>query len=405
MESTQIRSEHRAYTRGEAGRPDLTQLKSVFEANLLERMVELPETAPKMHHTADIYHDQKNDQFIKVLRNPHDRDNMRAFLAEVHDLDLLSDPELGIETNLIGTSVVKVDGEYRPAIIMKNAGKSLEELHGSKLMLWTEIIDYMEQAAHILKRAHMAGVMHTDLKLEHIRVNAEGKVSIIDWGLSNTARQQFNDEPGLIRATPRYLAPEQLKAQELEVYTDTYQLALSFYRLVNAWFSKQDIYQDEFGQTKQWKTKETDILKSSMRLPENTNTLELLRYVTQLKPRNRMDPVQFIECLRDTIQYDLKKGQLSPKQLTTAPWDKKQELEDIEKRSARTETFVFGLLEAPSTKTVLISKLPLIAFTSVALKNYRYVYSPIPIMSPTAQLERLAGKKPRKYPAPLINIS
>jgi serine/threonine protein kinase len=58
-----------------------------------------------------------------------------------------------------------------------------------------------------VKDLHQALVMHGDLKLENIVLNAKGEVKIIDFGLS-TRLKAPTDTNSLSKGTPLYLSPE-----------------------------------------------------------------------------------------------------------------------------------------------------------------------------------------------------
>ena len=97
------------------------------------------------------------------------------------------------------------------------------------------------QIAQGLARAHDKGVLHRDLKPDNVMVDAEGRVRILDFGLSKrllpVAQQEV--DAGSVRATrvgqvigtPGYMSPEQALGLEVDQRTDIYAFGVILYEL------------------------------------------------------------------------------------------------------------------------------------------------------------------------------
>ena len=59
---------------------------------------------------------------------------------------------------------------------------------------------------------HSKGIVHRDLKPENVMITEDGRVKIIDFGLSKLAKKhsQFRKKMATIVGTPFYVAPEVL---------------------------------------------------------------------------------------------------------------------------------------------------------------------------------------------------
>ncbi len=90
-----------------------------------------------------------------------------------------------------------------------------------------------KQIAAALNHAHNKGVIHRDLKPSNILVDYSLNVRVADWGMAKALNDsQGLTKTGMILGTPDYMAPEQLKDEELTHKTDLYALGLIVFELV-----------------------------------------------------------------------------------------------------------------------------------------------------------------------------
>ena len=99
-----------------------------------------------------------------------------------------------------------------------------------------EILEILIELCDVLAAAHAAGVTHRDLKLDNVLLldlpSAEGRrTKLLDWGMARIAGE---DDPlrGLIAGTLTYVAPEQLRGDDITPAADVYALAVLAYRLL-----------------------------------------------------------------------------------------------------------------------------------------------------------------------------
>ncbi len=87
-----------------------------------------------------------------------------------------------------------------------------------------------------LQYAHEHGVVHRDIKPENILIDREGRVKIADFGLAKLvgpASDSFLTGRKDVMGTPRYMAPEQLKAPlSVDHRADLYALGVVIYELL-----------------------------------------------------------------------------------------------------------------------------------------------------------------------------
>ena len=91
---------------------------------------------------------------------------------------------------------------------------------------------YLIQAARGLGHAHRQGVIHRDIKPSNLRVLADGVVKIMDFGIARSDDVDISlTATGETVGTAAYLAPEQIRAEELDGRCDIYALGIVAYEL------------------------------------------------------------------------------------------------------------------------------------------------------------------------------
>lgn len=90
----------------------------------------------------------------------------------------------------------------------------------------------LEQLASGLDYAHGRGVVHRDLKPANIMVTPEGQATLVDFGLAWRASEPALTATGLVFGTPRYIAPEQIRGDDLDGRADQYSLAVIVYEML-----------------------------------------------------------------------------------------------------------------------------------------------------------------------------
>jgi len=85
-----------------------------------------------------------------------------------------------------------------------------------------------------LHHAHGAGVVHRDLKPANLMLTALGDVKVMDFGIARVAGTEHMTNDGYMMGTPAYMAPEQVRGQEVDPRADVYAMAVVLYRLVTA---------------------------------------------------------------------------------------------------------------------------------------------------------------------------
>ena len=128
--------------------------------------------------------------------------------------------------------VGEVDGASFVVMELVLGGSLRERLQRGPPPAIEEALDWLEQMADALACAHRAGLVHRDVKPANLLLTAEGKLKIADFGIvkeletgggpaaltvtATTSAALPLTRAGTALGTPRYMAPEQLRAETVD---------------------------------------------------------------------------------------------------------------------------------------------------------------------------------------------
>jgi Tol biopolymer transport system component len=111
-------------------------------------------------------------------------------------------------------------------------GETLKErLARDRQLPLEEAIAIARQIAHGLGCAHAAGIVHRDLKPGNVMLLPDGTVKILDFGLAK-ALDESATETGQGFGTVAYMAPEQIRGQQVDPRADLWALGVVLYEML-----------------------------------------------------------------------------------------------------------------------------------------------------------------------------
>jgi serine/threonine protein kinase len=180
------------------------------------------------------------DVAIKVLPEAfaHDAERLSRFQREAKMLAALNHPNIatihGLEQSG-GTSYLVmelVSGETLAERVKREGPVPIEEA-----------LTIAKQIAEALEAAHEKGIIHRDLKPANVKLTPEGKVKVLDFGLSkafagDTSTEDMSNSPtlsmaatmqGVILGTAAYMSPEQARGKQVTKATDIFAFGAVLY--------------------------------------------------------------------------------------------------------------------------------------------------------------------------------
>jgi serine/threonine protein kinase/tetratricopeptide (TPR) repeat protein len=195
---------------------------AVFKAHdtEVERMVALKVIRPELAASEDIL--RRFRQELVLARQITHRNVVRIY-------------DLGVADGIRFISMEYVEGQEL-ADILKKRGKLPPQEAGQIIL----------QVCYGLAAAHAEGVVHRDLKPQNIMIAKDERALVMDFGIAhsadaaavvaenNTAEEADSalTVVGSLLGTPRYMSPEQARAEKVDNRSDLFTVGLILYELV-----------------------------------------------------------------------------------------------------------------------------------------------------------------------------
>ena len=176
---------------------------------------------------------------IKLVRSELERseDFRQRFEREARANSALNHPNI--------CSVYDVgEHEGRPFLVMEYIeGETLAERLRRAPMPLSEALTSASQVADALAAAHAAGIVHRDLKPANVKITAEGRIKVLDFGLAkvfeppsgsdlSTASTVTVTGEGKAVGTPGYMSPEQVRGQPVDKRADVWAFGCVLYEML-----------------------------------------------------------------------------------------------------------------------------------------------------------------------------
>ena len=252
---------------------------------------------------------------VKMARDCGDgksRKVVRALTNEAHIMSRLHHPNL-VAVHEFG----QISGRYYIAMELV-AGLSVRDMLKRCARRGISFgpaaaMEVLRQVASALDHAHnlvdedgvSSPVIHRDLKPANVMVTRKALIKVMDFGVAKWPLAEVSTTAGIIKGTPLYMAPEQVRARPVTPASDIFSLGTVLYQLL----THRPLFQADTVRELLRQVALAEVDEQLQRVPADSQALlPLLRRALMRDPAERfVDASEFIQALdamRDQIEDD-----------------------------------------------------------------------------------------------------
>ena len=170
---------------------------------------------------------------VKVLPEAVSGDpkRLRRFSREARSLSRLSHP------NILEIHDVGCDNGVHYVVTELLEGETLRKRISDGGLTISRSVELAVQIARGLAAAHDKGIVHRDLKPDNVFVTTDGTVKLLDFGLAELIVPEHagsaTTATAFVAGTVGYMAPEQLRAQEVTLASDIFAFGCVLYEMLS----------------------------------------------------------------------------------------------------------------------------------------------------------------------------
>jgi eukaryotic-like serine/threonine-protein kinase len=155
-------------------------------------------------------------------------DVTHRFRSEAHTLARLSHPNVATVYSFL------LDGDAHLLVMEYVEGETLESLiRREGGMSPQRALPLFLQALDGIHHAHQLGVVHRDVKSSNVMVTGGGLVKVMDFGVARALGSAGITEANQPIGTPEFMAPEQVRGEEIDARSDVYALGILLFKLLS----------------------------------------------------------------------------------------------------------------------------------------------------------------------------
>jgi serine/threonine-protein kinase len=187
----------------------------------------------------------KREVAIKILPDEfgRDEDRLSRFQREAEVLASLNHP------NIAGIYDLQETNGSRYLVLELVEGETLADRIAHGPIPLADALSIAAQICEALEAAHERGIIHRDLKPANVKLTPDGKVKVLDFGLSKSAETELSDlnaglsnsptlmsmaatNAGIILGTAGYMSPEQASGKRVDKRSDVWSFGVVLWEML-----------------------------------------------------------------------------------------------------------------------------------------------------------------------------
>ncbi|GLH66895.1 serine/threonine-protein kinase [Geothrix edaphica] len=246
---------------------------------------------------------------LKVLRGAlvHDGERLARFQQEARTLAAIEHPALPVIYEWSTDDPI-------PYIAMELLeGETLQQRLQRGALPPKEALDLAHQLALGLTATHERGIIHRDLKPGNLFITTEGRLKILDFGLSKALPTLLDEQTqiqrpetshqtqvGTMMGTVGYMAPEQVRGRDLDPRADLFVCGILLYEML---FGRRAFSGDSPVEVLNAILKEEPPLRAASPSPYSPELIGLLKHCLEKNPEDRIPTAQQLASRLAALQH------------------------------------------------------------------------------------------------------
>ncbi|XP_029459457.1 hormonally up-regulated neu tumor-associated kinase isoform X2 [Rhinatrema bivittatum] len=129
--------------------------------------------------------------------------------------------------------ILETENSYYLVMELCPGGNLMHKIYEKRCLEEHEARQYIKQLILAVEHLHRAGVVHRDLKIENLLLDADDNIKLIDFGLSNCAGLLGYTDPFSTQCgSPAYAAPELLARKKYGSKVDVWSIGVNMYAML-----------------------------------------------------------------------------------------------------------------------------------------------------------------------------
>lgn len=171
-----------------------------------------------------------NDREVAVKMLPDDVQDPVILARFEQEMSILKDLKHPNIVRCFG-GVCEDDNRFY-AMELVEGGSLEDDLNARGKLPWEQVIEYAEQMVAALQASHEKNIVHRDVKPGNFLKTKSGRLKLSDFGLARIDAGRKITRAGKTAGTVLYMAPEQIRGQDITPAADLYALGCVLYEML-----------------------------------------------------------------------------------------------------------------------------------------------------------------------------